>query len=72
MTQRIELPAALECAAASSGIDYGGIKYKAEQDRSCAALCRTTSIRGTDSLLERSEFELPVAVSKLSDDNVVL
>jgi hypothetical protein len=25
-----------------------------------------------DSLAERSEFELPVPVSKLSDDNVVL
>jgi hypothetical protein len=53
-------PPALECAAASSGIDYGGIKYKAEQDRSRAALCRTTSIRGTDSLLERAGFEPPV------------
>jgi hypothetical protein len=29
------------------------------------------SVRG-DSLTERSEFQLPVPVSKLSDDNVVL
>jgi hypothetical protein len=45
--------------------------YLAQHARGCAECQYQASVR-SDSLAERSEFELPVPVSKLSDDSVVL
>jgi hypothetical protein len=47
------------------------LRLVAQHARGCAECQYQASVR-SDSLAEGSEFELPVPVSKLSDDSIVL
>jgi hypothetical protein len=68
--QRITAPLRA-CPQSSIPIALPRQPYLAQHARGCAECHYQASVR-SDSLAEQSEFKLPVPVSKLSDDNVVL